>query len=75
MKRVGIVVGLIGLLGCPPPPSTSGGKPTGTPTDPVKVCEEIGDVCVMGGAQLGVCNKSTAACPGPDPCFTCMPQH
>lgn len=75
MKRVAIVVGLAAGLGCPPPSRTDA-KPQGTPTDPVTVCEQVGDVCKIGNdSQLGVCNKSTEQCPGPDPCFACILQH
>jgi hypothetical protein len=75
-----IVLASLGLLGCPPPESRSGDKPAGTPTDPVEVCEQAGDVCRYDGSQLGVCNaaasgKAAKVCPGPGPCFTCVPQH
>ena len=69
-----IAIGSLLLLACPPP-SSSGDKPAGTPTDPVTECEDLGQVCKMGGSQLGVCNKSTGKCPGPAPCFNCVSQH
>jgi len=74
-RRLLATLAVAALLGCPPP-SSSGAKPAGTPTDPVQVCEQVGDVCQeAGSSQLGVCNRTTEACPGPDPCFVCMPQH
>ena len=53
-------------------------KPTGTPTDPVEVCERVADVCRLDGAKLGVCVEATpgaAACQGKSPCFVCQSQH
>ena len=76
IRRLVAVVAVNVLLGCPPPSPSSGDKPAGTPTDPVQVCEQVGDVCQeAGGSQLGVCNRTTENCPGPEPCFVCMPQH
>lgn len=55
-------------------------KPTGTPTDPVLVCERVADVCRLDGSRLGVCVAPPAGtgpeeCAGRSPCFTCMSQH
>ncbi len=55
-------------------------KPTGTPTDPVLVCERVADVCRLDGSRLGVCVEPAAGttpeeCAGRSPCFTCMSQH
>ena len=63
---------LASLLGCPPPPKSA---PEGTPTDPVTTCTEVGQVCKMGGSQLGVCTASESKCDADDACFSCMPQH
>lgn len=65
---------LLSLLaaGCPQPDP---GKP-GSPSNPVDVCGEVGQVCKTGDAPLGVCTKSTTAvCDKPDGCFVCMSQH
>ena len=55
-------------------------KPAGTPTDPVEVCEKMGDVCRLDGARLGVCTQPPAgsrpaACAERDPCYLCTSQH
>jgi hypothetical protein len=69
-----LLASLASLTGCPPP--AEGAAPAGTPTDPVEVCAEVGQVCQRGGSsQLGVCTKSEAQCEAPDGCFTCMLQH
>jgi hypothetical protein len=55
-------------------------EPTGTPTDPVEVCERHGLVCRYNNAQLGVCveaqtAEAVAKCEGRFPCLFCAPQH
>jgi hypothetical protein len=57
--------------------SKSQSKPTGTPTDPVEVCEKHAQVCRFDGAQLGVCvqNKDSSQCESDKPCLVCVPQH
>jgi hypothetical protein len=53
-------------------------KPTGSPTDPVEVCERPAQVCRHKGSQLGVCiskQKTDPSCQGQYPCFVCVPQH
>lgn len=55
-------------------------KPAGTPSDPVDVCERLGDVCKLDSSRLGVCNKPPGdsvptACAGREPCFICVSQH
>jgi len=70
---------LVALVAC----SSSGSpdrKPAGTPSDPVEVCERLGDVCKLDGSRLGVCNAAPAgaapaACAGRTPCFICTSQH
>ena len=57
-----------------------GHTPTGTPTDPVEVCERHGLVCHFKNAQLGVCvaaqsDAAKAKCKGRFPCLICAPQH
>ena len=44
-------------------------KPSGTPTDPVEVCERVGDVCRIDKAKLGVCTQRV------DRTFACASQH
>ena len=60
------------MLGGPPPSKSA---PEGTPTDPVRTCTEVGQVCEMGGSQLGVCTAAESKCDAPEGCFSCMPQH
>jgi|GEM_PF-1491083 len=64
--------------------SSAARKPTGTPTDPVEVCERVADVCRLDGAKLGVCVEAApnaASCPpdgsgkAPAKCFVCQSQH
>jgi hypothetical protein len=55
-------------------------KPAGTPTDPVEVCEKMGDVCRLDGARLGVCTQPPpdsrpTACAERNPCYLCTSQH
>ncbi len=72
MRRVAVIVllssatGLTGLTGC----GKRTGKPTGSPGDPVTVCERLADVCRLDGNRLGVC---AAAKSGSG--FTCAAQH
>ncbi len=81
MPRTILGVLVLFLVGCPPPPETRvGDGPAGTPTDPVEVCRDAGEVCRYDGSQLGVCNVDAArvgtpACAGPGKCFRCVPQH
>ncbi|MBK9034714.1 MAG: hypothetical protein IPL61_26190 [Myxococcales bacterium] len=49
---IGLLIGLVGVAACGP---GSSAKPTGTPTDPVAVCERVADVCRLDGNRLGVC--------------------
>ena len=53
------------LVACGP-----AGKPTGTTSDPVEVCERVADVCRIDKAKLGVCTQ-----PRSGSGFTCMSQH
>ena len=78
MIRFIAALGLLSTVACAPAEAPPGGKkPTGTPTDPVAVCERVADVCRLDGARLGVCTpaSSPAACQGVEPCFVCMSQH
>jgi hypothetical protein len=75
MSRLWLVVSVLALVGCPPPKARTDGAPEGTPTDPVDVCTQTGDVCHYDGSQLGVCNESATDCPGPGPCYRCVAQH
>lgn len=76
VSRFALLVSLVVLGGCPPPETRAGHKPEGTPTDPVEVCEQAGDVCRYEGSKLGVCNKAgTGACAGAGACFVCVSQH
>lgn len=53
-------------------------KPTGTPTDPVEVCERPAQVCKYKGSQLGVCvhlQASDPRCEDGKACHVCAPQH
>ena len=45
-------------------------KPTGTPNDPVDVCERVADVCRIDKAKLGVCTQAKVGT-----AFTCASQH
>jgi hypothetical protein len=77
------VAALLALAGACTSPSDSPSKErkaTGSPTDPVDVCERVGDVCRLSESQLGVCIAPPAgskpdACAGRDPCFICTSQH
>ena len=78
VPRIALLVSLLVLGGCPPPETRAGNKPEGTPTDPVEVCEQSGDVCRYEGSKLGVCNSAasgTNVCPSAAPCFVCVSQH
>jgi hypothetical protein len=78
VPRIALLVSLLVLGGCPPPETRAGNKPEGTPTDPVEVCEQSGDVCRYEGSKLGVCNSAasgTNGCPSAGPCFVCVSQH
>lgn len=68
---------VMALLGCSGSGSTEQAKPTGTPTDPVEVCERVADVCRLDGAKLGVCveGQPDTDCEGRRPCFLCADQH
>jgi hypothetical protein len=50
--------------------TTKKGKPAGTSSDPVEVCERIADVCRIDKAKLGVCTQKR----GNDG-FVCASQH
>lgn len=82
MKPVSSIVKVlvfVGAVAC----SSSGSsdrKPAGTPSDPVDVCERMGDVCKLDASRLGVCNDppagtTPAACAAREPCFICVSQH
>jgi hypothetical protein len=66
MSRALVVAVVVLLAGC----GRKGGKPAGTATDPVTVCERLADVCRLDGNRLGVC---AAAPTGAG--FTCAAQH
>jgi hypothetical protein len=59
------VLAVLGSLGCGP----ESGKPAGTTSDPVEVCEEIIQVCRYDGSKLGVCTKQA------DGKLACVSQH
>lgn len=49
-------------------------------SDPVELCERLGDVCKLDQSRLGVCNEAprgtaSTACAGREPCFICVSQH
>lgn len=72
MVRSVFVLLFVVATGCPQPDP---GKP-GSPSNPVDVCEDAGQICKTGYAPLGVCTKSTtAACEKPGGCYVCMSQH
>ena len=74
----GFAVLIIGLMACKSGGDGSEHKPTGSPTDPVGVCERPAQVCKFKGSQLGVCvnkPKEDHSCQGKSPCFVCVPQH
>lgn len=81
MLRCAIALAAMALLAaCSSSSDSSDRKPTGTPTDPVLVCERVADVCRLDGSRLGVCTAPPAGttpeeCAGRSPCFTCMSQH
>lgn len=50
--------------------TSSSSKPTGTPNDPVDVCERVADVCRIDKAKLGVCTRAKVGT-----AFTCVSQH
>lgn len=58
-------LGLLLLIACGPP-----GKPTGSTSDPVEVCERVADVCRIDKAKLGVCTQ-----PRSGSGFICASQH
>jgi hypothetical protein len=67
MHRLAIVMALglgVGVAACGK--SSTSGKPAGTLSDPVEVCERVADVCRLDKARLGVCvqarNGSGLAC-------------
>jgi len=47
----------------------SNAKPAGTSSDPVTVCERIGDICRLDGSRLGVCTPREGTALG------CAAQH
>jgi hypothetical protein len=74
-----LVLALAAAIGCSSSGSTDR-KPGGTPSDPVDVCERLGDVCKLDTSRLGVCNQPPAGspptvCAGREPCFICVSQH
>jgi hypothetical protein len=77
-----LAISLLSILALAACRSEPGGqrKPAGTPTDPVEVCEKMGDVCRLDGARLGVCTQPPAGsrpvdCAERDPCYLCTSQH
>lgn len=46
------------------------GKPTGTTSDPVEICERVADVCKIDKAKLGVCTQRRNGSG-----FVCASQH
>jgi hypothetical protein len=79
MGRLAMALGLLAVAACNPSGSSER-KPTGTPGDPVDVCERLADVCRLDSSRLGVCiapppGNPPASCEGRDPCFICAPQH
>lgn len=66
MPRAALVFAFV--LGCGP--SSSTGKPAGTPNDPVVTCERFGDVCKIDNSRLGVCAQQKSGSG-----FSCASQH
>jgi len=72
-----VAAAALAVLGCSGSGASEQAKPTGTPTDPVEVCERVADVCRLDGAKLGVCveGRGDTDCEGRRPCFVCADQH
>ncbi|ACY13805.1 hypothetical protein Hoch_1244 [Haliangium ochraceum DSM 14365] len=70
VQPVVLFLSLALAAGCGPGSQDSDAKPTGTPTDPVEVCERLADVCRIDDSRLGVC---TATSSGEG--FLCASQH
>ncbi len=74
MVRTRVVIAAIALAGLALAAcnggANSGREPTGTPTDPVKVCKRVGDVCTMEEGGLGVCVETAHPTR-----YTCASQH
>ena len=79
MTRLLLALVAVIAFGCEAKSGDKPSKPTGTPTDPVDVCERLADVCRYKGSQLGVCitpgEGKAASCEGRTPCYVCAPQH
>ena len=74
-----LVFALAAAVACSSSGSTDR-KPAGTQSDPVDLCERVGDVCKLDKSRLGVCNEAPGgsaptACAGRSPCFICVSQH
>lgn len=67
MSRV-LCLSLLLLVACGE--SKKSGKPAGTPTDPVEICERVADVCRIDKAKLGVCTPKRDGSG-----FACASQH
>lgn len=54
-------------------------RPEGTTADPVETCRDVGEVCRIDDARLGVCQADAPGAAGGrcegDDCFACTPQH
>lgn len=75
MIRTLFGLGLVMVAACSSGSGRENHKPAGTPTDPVDVCERVGDVCRIDDSRLGVCvTKPSSAC-NEAPCYACQPQH
>lgn len=67
MRCAVLVPALLLVAACGP---QSDKKPAGTIADPVDICEEVGQVCRIDKARLGVCVEH-----GSGEGFACQPQH
>jgi len=67
--HLGLAVAAALALGCGPT-SSSNGKPSGSPSDPVLTCERVADVCRLDKSRLGVCVQSKTGVG-----FACQSQH
>ena len=81
MARVALAIAVALAAACSSSETQSAKrKPTGTPTDPVLVCERVADVCRLDESRLGVCIEPPAgtapeSCAGRTPCLLCVSQH